>query len=215
MQRRFALALTAAIVSQFVGPAAGARAQQSSLPCEAFQKNADGSWTVLSTTFIEGPQVKVQEGAVLPPGYTVLGYDIPDIIAKACPNALVGAPPAAAAPAATAAPATAIPGAPAAIQQSQRPQAPLPPQMSLSRYADANGSIDVERLTCGQLDDTSGEDASLFLAWYSGWYSALAKKHAAGTINIARLRYAMHNVIDYCRTNRDKKLTQVMELMLK
>jgi HdeA/HdeB family len=214
MRRRFALALTAATASQFVGPTAGAQAQQSTIPCEAFQKSADGSWTVLSTTFIEGPQVKVQEGAVLPPGYTVLGYDIPGMIAKACPNAPIGAPPAAAAPA-TAAPSTAAPGAPAAQQQSQRPPAPQPPQMSLSRYADANGSIDVERLTCGQLDDTSGEEADIFLAWYSGWYNGLARKHATGTINIARLRYVMHNVVDYCRTNRDKRLTQVMELMLK
>jgi hypothetical protein len=217
MRRRFALALIAAIASQFSGLTASAQAQQGSLPCDAFQKNADGTWTVLSTTFIEGPQVKVQDGAILVPGRTILGYDIADMVTKACPNATVEAPPAAApagaAPAAPGLPAT--PGAPAPASQSLRPQAPQPPSSSLSRYADANGSIDVERLTCGQLDDTPNDEANVFLAWYSGWYSGLAKKRASNTINIARLRYVMHNVVEYCRANRDKKLTQVMELMLK
>ena len=213
MRRGLTLALTAAIASQLPGLTTAAQAQKSTIPCEAFQKNADGTWTVLSTTFIEGPQVKVQEGAVLPPSYVVLGYDITDMIAKACPNAPVGAPPAPAA--ATPATPAAAPAASVGTQPSQRPQTPPLPQKSLSRYADANGSIDVERLTCGQLDDASSDEADVFLAWYSGRYSGLAKKGTANTINIARLRYVMHNVIDYCRANRDKKLTQVMELMLK
>jgi hypothetical protein len=206
MRRDLTLALAAAIVFHFGGLTTGARAQQSGIPCDSFQKNADGSWTVLGTTFIDGPRVKVQEGAVLPPGYTVLGYDVTDIIAKACPNATVDAPTAPA----IAAPTTASPGtaAPPAIQQSLRPQAP---QTSLSRYADANGSIDIGRLTCGQLDDTSSDEADVLLAWYSGQ----ANKRASNTINIARLRYVMRNVVDYCRANRDKKLTQVLELMLK
>lgn len=209
MRREVTLALAAAIVWQFSGLTTGAHAQQSNIPCDAFQKNADGSWTVLSTTFMEGPRVKVQEGAVLPPGYTVLGYDIPDIIAKACPNATVDVP----AGAAPAAPLVTTP-----LQQSQRPQTPQPPpapQMSLSRYADANGSIDVDRLTCAQLNDASNDEAEVLLAWYSGLYSGLAKKRTANAINIARLHYVMRNVVDYCRTNRDKKLTQVLELMLK
>lgn len=210
MRRDFTLALAAAVVFHFASLTTGARAQQSSIPCDSFQKNADGSWTVLSTTFIEGPRVKVQEGAILPPGYTVLGYDITDIIAKACPAAAEDAPlvPALAAPTMTA------PGTtpPAAIQQSVRPQAP---QRSLSGYGDANGSIDIGRLTCGQLDDTSNDEADVLLAWYSGWRSGLANKRPANTINIARLRYVMHNVVDYCRANRDKKLTQALELMLK
>jgi hypothetical protein len=210
MRRDFTLALAAAIVFHFAGLTTGARAQQSSIPCDSFQKNADGSWTVLSTTFIEGPRVKVQEGAVLPPGYTVLGYDITDIIAKACPAAAEGAPPAPA----LAAPTTAAPGtAPSAvIQESARPQVA---QTSLSRYGDANGSVDIGRLTCGQLDDTSNDEADVLLAWYSGWHSGLANKRAANTINIARLRYVMRNVVDYCQANRNKKLTQVLELMLK
>jgi HdeA/HdeB family len=209
MRRVFTLALAAATVFHFAGLTTGARAQQSSIPCESFQKNADGSWTVLSTTFIEGPRVKVQEGAVLPPGYTVLGYDITDIISKACPNATVGEPPAPT----LAVPTTPAPGAaPPAIQQSARSQAS---QTSLSRYADANGSIDIGRLTCGQLGDTSNDETDVLLAWYSGWHSGQANKRASNTINIARLRYVMRNVVDYCRANRDKKLTQVLELMLK
>jgi HdeA/HdeB family len=213
MRRGLALALTAAIASQLPGLTTAAQAQQGKIPCDAFLKNADGSWTVLSTTFIEGPQVRVQEGGIVVPGRMVLGYDIADLIAKSCPNAPVGAPPA---PAAVAPAAPGAPAAPAASAGTQqRPQAAQPPQMSLSRYADANGSIDVDRLTCGQLNDTSSDEADMFLAWYSGWYNGVAKKRTTNTINIARLRYVMRNVIEYCRTNRDKKLTQVMELMLK
>jgi HdeA/HdeB family len=189
MRRDFTLVLAAAIAFQFADLTTGVRAAQDSFPCESFQKNDDGSWTVLSTTFIEGPQVKVQEGAVLPPGYKILGYDVAGLIAKACPNATVGAP---------APPASAT-------------TAPT----SLSRYADANGNIDLDRLTCSQLNDASDDEVDILLAWYSGRYSGLAKKRAADTINIARLRYVMRNVADYCRTNRDKKLTQVIELMLK
>ncbi|HUC49901.1 MAG TPA: HdeA/HdeB family chaperone [Xanthobacteraceae bacterium] len=211
MRRDLTLALTAVIVLEFAGLTTGAHAQHSSIPCDSFQKNADGSWTVLSTTFIEGPQVKVQEGVVLPPGYKILGYDIGGLIAKACPDATVDAP---AQPVpATAAPTTAAPGTvPARTQQPSTAQAP---QISLSSFADANGNIDLDRLTCGQLDDASNSDVDVLLAWYSGRYSGPSKKRAANTINIARLRYAMRNVADYCRANRDKKLTPVMELMLK
>jgi HdeA/HdeB family len=199
MWRCFALAFAAAIASQAPIVITHAQAQKSTIPCDAFQKNADGSWTVLQTTFIEGPQVRVQEGAILPPGDVILGYDVTDIIAKACPNATVGSP-------ATVAPATTSPA------PTQPPQAP---QVPLSRYADANGNIGIERLTCGQLNDASAEDADLLLAWYGGLYDGLAKRRTVNTINMARLRYLIRGVVDYCKANRDKSLTQVMELMLK
>jgi hypothetical protein len=52
----------------------------------------------------------------------------------------------------------------------------------------------------------------LFLAWYSGWYNGLAKKRG---INLAQIRYAIRNIVDYCRANRDKSIAKVMELMLR
>jgi len=48
-------------------------------------------------------------------------------------------------------------------------------QVPLSTYADANGYLDVQKLTCGQLAGTFQEDADLLVAWYSGWYNGLAK----------------------------------------
>jgi hypothetical protein len=50
-------------------------------------------------------------------------------------------------------------------------------QVELSKYADANGYIDVQKLTCAQLANTFQEDADFLTVWYSGWYNGLAKKH--------------------------------------
>jgi len=202
MRRGFALALAAAIASLVSGLTPKARAVEYKFPCENFQKNADGSWLVLKDTFIEGPQVKIREENTVVPGRMVLGYDIADVIAKACPNAPVGP---AAAPA-VAVPTIAAPGV--AAPAGAAPVPARPPSASLSRYADANGNIELDRLTCAHLNDASSEDADLLLAWYSG----SAKRRA---INIARLRYEIRNVIDYCKANRDQSLVKVMERMVK
>jgi hypothetical protein len=189
MRRRVVLAVAAAIALQVSFPTTRAQAETSTIPCDAFAKNPDGSWTVLGTTYIEGPDVKVQEGAIFQPGRIIRGYDIAAMIAKACPNAAVEPPPGTA------------------------PSAAAPqPQSFLARYADANGNLDVRQLTCGHLGDTSAEEAELFLAWYSGWYSGVAKSHG---INLARIRYAIRNVVAYCKGDRNKRLTDVMEQMLK
>jgi HdeA/HdeB family len=190
--RRFAFALAAVLALLIVGQPEAAHALNDKLPCENFAKNADGSWTVLHTTFIEGPDVKVQEDAIMRPGYLIRGYDIADSIAKACPNAQVAPPPGEAAPA----------------QVAQ----PTPAQSMLAKYADANGNLDVRQLTCGHLDDTSADEAQLLLSWYSGWYFGSEKKRG---VNLPRVRYNMRTVMDYCKTNRDKRLSDVMDLMLK
>jgi hypothetical protein len=54
-----------------------------------------------------------------------------------------------------------------------------PAQVPLSTYTDAKGYLDVQKLTCGQLAGTFQDDADLLVAWYSGWYNGLAKKHLA------------------------------------
>jgi hypothetical protein len=194
MRCRFALAALA-IASQAACLPTSANAQAGSIPCEAFAKNADGSWTVLTTTYIEGPNVKVREDANFPPGFRVLGYDIAAMIAKACPNATVAAPPDAASP----------------TQQQPSQAKPAAPSL-LAKSADANGNIDVRQLTCGHLDDASPQEIDLLLAWYSGWNNGKAKGRG---INLARLRYNISNVINYCRGNREKRLSDVMDLMLK
>src|SRR5580693_3061073 len=138
MRRRVALAIAAAIALQVC--CQNAQAATGNFPCEAFAKNPDGSWTVLQTTYLEGPNIKVQQDATFAPGRVVLGYDIADMIAKACPNAVV-APPPGTEPAAAqgAAPSAAPSTAPGTALSAAAPQ----PQSSLARYADANGNLDV------------------------------------------------------------------------
>ena len=41
-------------------------------------------------------------------------------------------------------------------------------QVPLSSYVDANGFIDVQKLTCAQLAGTFQEDADALTTWYSG-----------------------------------------------
>ena len=50
-------------------------------------------------------------------------------------------------------------------------------QVDLSAYADAQGFLNVQTLTCAQLANTWQGDADRLAAWYSGWYNGLAKKH--------------------------------------
>ena len=203
MRRRVALSITAAIALQVC--CLSAQAATSNFPCDAFAKNPDGSWTVLQTTYLEGPNVKVQQDAIFPPGRVVLGYDIAEMITKACPNAVVAPPPGTEPSTGIS---TGVSTAPGTAPSAAAPQ----PQSFLARYADANGNLDVRQLTCGHLDDTSAEEAELFLAWYSGWYSGVAKNRG---INLARIRYAIRNVVAYCKGDRNKRLTDVMEQMLK
>ena len=85
-------------------------------------------------------------------------------------------------------------------------------QVELKNYANADGYIDVQKLTCAQLAGTFQEDADFLGVWYSGWYNGLAKKHA---LNVPRTKAGIHNVIVYCKTNPDKKIIQAIDLMLK
>jgi len=90
--------------------------------------------------------------------------------------------------------------------------ASAPAQVELKNYADANGYIDVQKLTCAQLANTYQEDADFLGVWYSGWYNGLAKKHA---INVPRVKQQIHNVIVYCKANKDKRIIQAIDAMLK
>lgn len=85
-------------------------------------------------------------------------------------------------------------------------------QVELKNYADPNGYIDVQQLTCAQLAGTYQEDADFLGVWYSGWYNGLAKKHA---INVPRTKAGIHNVIVYCKANPGKKVIQAIDVILK
>jgi hypothetical protein len=203
MRRCVVLAVTVAIALPIFCLIASAQAE-AGIPCENFTKNADGSWTVRETTYIEGPDVKVQEHALVQPGRMVLGHDIAAMIAKACPNATVALP--------SDETPNLAPGSAPRMAPGGAPNVAPPAPPALAKYADANGNIDVRQLTCAHLNAASPEEAQLLLAWYSGWYKGLVK---ARGINLARIRYTSRSVVDYCRTNSDKRLTDVMELMLK
>jgi HdeA/HdeB family len=183
--RQYGIVLAAVLF--FPGLAVNAAAQESAIPCDAFVKNADGSWSALRNAAIRGTgqSLTIREGAVLRPGAAIRGLDLAAQLDQQCP------------------------AEPEPVQAS----APVAtPQVALARYADAGGIVNAEKLTCAQLADTSPEEAGLFFVWYSGWYNGVAKKRG---INLAHVRSAVQNAVDYCKGNRDKRLVQVMELMLK
>jgi hypothetical protein len=85
-------------------------------------------------------------------------------------------------------------------------------QVELSKYADADGYIDVQKLTCAQLANTFQEDADFLTVWYSGWYNGLAKKHL---MKIDRAKKVEHEVIVHCKANPGKKVIQAIDVVFK
>jgi HdeA/HdeB family len=85
-------------------------------------------------------------------------------------------------------------------------------QEAQASYADKDGYIDVQTLTCAQLAGTYQEDANLLTTWYSGWYNGLAKKHY---INIPRSKEAEHEVIVYCKAHEDVKIIKAIDIVFK
>ena len=82
-------------------------------------------------------------------------------------------------------------------------------QVELKTYADKDGFLDVQALTCAQLAGTFQQDADLLTTWYSGWYNGLGKKHF---INIPRSREAEHEIIVYCKANPTVKVIKAIGL---
>ena len=85
-------------------------------------------------------------------------------------------------------------------------------QVPLSAYVDANGFIDVQKLTCAQLAGTFQEDADALTAWYSGWYNGLAKKHY---LDLRKGKVMEHEVIVYCKANPGKLIIDAIAVVLK
>lgn len=85
-------------------------------------------------------------------------------------------------------------------------------QVPLSTYMDANGYIDVQALTCGQLAGTYQEDADMLTTWYSGWYNGLAKKHY---VNVARAKIFEHEIILMCKANPARTIMSAIDELLK
>ena len=85
-------------------------------------------------------------------------------------------------------------------------------QVDLSTYADANGDLDVQKLTCAQLAGTFQEDADFMTVWYSGWYNGLANY---SKLKVDRAKELEHRVIVYCKANPDKKVITAMDIQIK
>jgi hypothetical protein len=90
--------------------------------------------------------------------------------------------------------------------------APAFAQVELKTYADRDGYLDVQRLTCAQLANTFQEDADYLAAWYSGWYNGLAKKHV---MQVARAKSLQHEVIVHCKGNPGKKVIEAIDVVFK
>ncbi|MCC8943601.1 hypothetical protein H8A97_00415 [Bradyrhizobium sp. Arg62] len=85
-------------------------------------------------------------------------------------------------------------------------------QTDLSAYADKDGYLDVQKLTCAQLAGTWQQDADLLATWYSGWYNGLAR---TSKMKIGRAKEAEHEVIVYCKSNPDKKVIEAIAVVFK
>jgi HdeA/HdeB family protein len=87
---------------------------------------------------------------------------------------------------------------------------PAAAQVELKTYANADGYVDVQALTCAQLANTFQEDADYLTVWYSGWYNGLAKKHM---MKVDRARELEHQIIVYCKEHQDKKVIQAIDVV--
>jgi hypothetical protein len=85
-------------------------------------------------------------------------------------------------------------------------------QTPLTAYTDANGFIDVQRLTCAQLAGTFQEDADALTAWYSGWYNGLAKKHF---MDLRKGKVVEHEVILYCKAHPERLIIEALAVVFK
>jgi HdeA/HdeB family len=85
-------------------------------------------------------------------------------------------------------------------------------QVELKTYMDDKGYINVRALTCAQLANTFQEDADFLGAWYSGWWNGHMKRHS---VNIARAKDGIHEVIVYCKANPDTKVVDAVDAYVK
>ncbi|MGO4408408.1 HdeA/HdeB family chaperone [Bosea sp. RAF48] len=92
------------------------------------------------------------------------------------------------------------------------PLIPAQAQTELSAYADKNGYINVQKLTCGQLAGTFQEDANFLGIWYSGWYNGLGKK---SSVNLPRVKEGVHELIVYCKANQGSTIIKAIDVLLK
>ena len=169
------------------------QAQGISLPCGDFIKNPDGSWTPVRDVRVDGVGRKLvlRAGGELRPGAAILSVDYAALLDQQCPAVAVT-----------------VPG----VEPAQTSAPALETKAELSKYADARGFIDVQKLSCGQLAETSQEDSYVLGALYIGWYNGLAKKNA---INVTQIKDVIRNLVAHCNANRNHRITQAIDAIRK
>src|SRR4029077_2935007 len=85
-------------------------------------------------------------------------------------------------------------------------------KVELKTYKDANGNLDVQKLTCAQLAGTFQEDAAFLTVWYSGLYNGLANY---SKLKVDRAKEMEHRVIVYCKAHPDVKVIKAMDINIK
>src|SRR5262249_40559881 len=88
MRWRLAIGVTAIAAGMACVGALPAWAQSvNGLPCDAFMKDADGSWVALRDAPISGAASKltIRAGSVLRPGAAIQGLDLAAMLDQACP----------------------------------------------------------------------------------------------------------------------------------
>lgn len=72
------------------GLSAHALARSGGLPCDAFVKNEDGSWSATRNVAVPGPGrvFNVREGALFRRGMSFMGMTLAEDLEKACPAAV-------------------------------------------------------------------------------------------------------------------------------
>ena len=85
-------------------------------------------------------------------------------------------------------------------------------EVPLSSYADANGYLDVHKLTCEQLVNSSQKDTDMLIAWFGGWYNGLAHKHF---IHFDRGELIAHEVFDYCKEHPERRILDALAVVFK
>ena len=85
-------------------------------------------------------------------------------------------------------------------------------QVELPKYEAPNGNIDTANLTCAQFANLPPEDADFLGTWTVGWQNGTMKNRA---INVGKVRETIRNVANYCKTNKDKKFVQAIDVVMK
>ena len=93
MVRRYLGIIAAGLLLAFLASFQDAKAQ-SSVPCDSFIRNPDGSWTATANVPFPGNGriVNLRQGSVMKPGFFILGTDVAAELAAACASAPVQQP---------------------------------------------------------------------------------------------------------------------------